>query len=71
VNTRKVKLVRKHNGDEKKVGSDKTSSKGKFSIGAGSPPVKDGKYYAEVKVKQIDSGEKTCLSETSGSIKFS
>ena len=71
VNARKVKLIRKANGDEKKLGTDETNSKGKFSIGAGSPPIKEGKYYAEVKEKSIDSGEKTCLSQTSGSIKLS
>ena len=71
VNARKVKLVRKANGDEKKLGDDKTNSKGKFSIGAGSPPIKSGKYYAEVKQKSIDSGAKTCLARTSGSIKLS
>ena len=72
VNGRKVKLYRKHDGDEKKLGDDKTNSKGKFSIGAGTPPVKDGKYYAEVKEKTVGSDDdKTCLSATSGSVKFS
>ena len=73
VKGRKVKLIRKHNGNEKKLGDDKADSKGKFSIDGGSFPPKDGKYYAEVKEITIGSGENEaiCLAKTSASIKLS
>ena len=68
---RKVKLYRKSNGNNKKVGGDETSGKGKFSIGLGSPPAKDGKYYAEVNEANVGNNGNTCLAKTSGSIKLS
>ena len=46
---RKVALYRKKNGDKKKLGSDQTNAKGKFSIGVGGGP-KNGKYFAEAGV---------------------
>ena len=45
---RKVVLVRKRNGDKKKLGTDSTNGKGKFSIGVGGDP-KDGNYFAQAK----------------------
>jgi hypothetical protein len=73
VSDRKVKLYRKKNGDDKKLGGDETNGKGKFSIDVGSAPPKDGTYYAEVKQATIGGSgdEKTCLAKTSGSIKLS
>ena len=68
---RKVKLIRKKNGDEKKVGDDKTNGKGKFAIDLGSGPPKDGKYYAEVKAATVGNNGNSCLAKTSGSIKLS
>ena len=73
VKDRKVKLYRKKNGDQKKLGGDDTNDKGKFSIDVGTPPAKDGKYYAEVKEATIgeEGNEKTCLARTSPTIKLS
>jgi hypothetical protein len=73
VKDRKVKLYRKRNGDEKKLGGDDTNDKGKFSIDVGTPPAKNGKYYAEVKEATIgeEGNEKTCLARTSPTIKLS
>ena len=68
---RKVKLYRKQSGDTKKLGDDKTSGKGKFSIGLGDAPPKDGKYYAEVKEATVGDNDNTCLSKTSPSLKLS
>ena len=70
---RKVKLYRKKSGDDKKLGGEKTNNKGKFTIDVGTPPIKDGTYYAEVEQAKIgDSGDKkTCLAKTSGSVKLS
>jgi hypothetical protein len=68
---RKVKLIRKKNGDEKKVGDDKTNGKGKFQIDLGSGPPKDGKYYAEAKSATVGDNGNTCLAKTSGSVKLS
>ena len=70
MNGRQVKLFRKHNGSKKKLGSDKTNSKGKFSIGT-SGKVKDGSYYSKVSKKDFDSGKKVCEDVTSGKIKIS
>ncbi len=71
VNGRKVKVIRQHNGDKKTLGSDDANSNGHFDIKLPSSDVKNGKYYAKVKKKNFDNGEKTCLSATSGSIKIS
>ena len=71
VKGRKVKLIRKHNGNKKTLGDDKTNSKGKFNIKLSTGNPKNGKYYAKAKKKTFESGQKTCLSETSGSIKIS
>jgi hypothetical protein len=68
---RKVKLIRKKSGDEKKVGDDKTNGKGKFDIDLGSGAPKEGKYYAEVKAATVGNNGNTCLARTSGSIKLS
>jgi hypothetical protein len=71
VNGRKVKLIRQHNGNKSTLGSDDANSDGHFDIKLGSGKVKDGKYYAKVKKKGFDNGQKTCLSATSSSIKIS
>ena len=70
VNKRQVKLFRKHNGKKKKLGSDKTNSKGKFSIDI-SGKLKDGSYYSKVSKKDFDNGKKVCEDVTSGKIKIS
>jgi 5-hydroxyisourate hydrolase-like protein (transthyretin family) len=70
VNKRQVKLFRKHNGKKKKLGSDKTNSKGKFSIEI-SGKLKDGSYYSKVPKKDFDNGKKVCEDVTSGKIKIS
>ena len=71
VKGRKVKLIRKHNGNKKTLGDDKTNSKGKFNIKLSTGNPKNGKYYAKAKKKKFDSDQKICLSETSGSVKIS
>ena len=70
VNKRQVKLFRKHNGKKKKLGGDKTNSKGKFSIDI-SGKLKDGSYYSKVSKKDFDKGKKVCEDVTSGKIKIS
>ena len=70
VNKRQVKLFRKHNGNKKKLGSDKTNSKGKFSIEI-SGKLKNGSYYSKVSKKKFDSGKKVCEDRTSPKIKIS
>ena len=70
VNERQVKLFRKHNGNKKKLGSDKTNSKGKFSIGI-SGKIKNGSYYSKVSKKKFDNGKKVCEDRTSPKIKIS
>lgn len=71
VKGRKVKLLRKHNGNTKKLGGDKTDSDGKFKIKLSSGKPKNGKYYAKAKKKSFDNDKKLCLAVTSGSIKVS
>jgi hypothetical protein len=69
---RKVKLFRKHNGDEKKLGGDHTNGKGKFVIGLGDAPPKEGTYHAEVKQTKVgDQNQNTCLERTSPKLKLS
>jgi 5-hydroxyisourate hydrolase-like protein (transthyretin family) len=70
VNARQVKLFRKHDGNKKKLGSDKTNGKGKFSIDV-SGKLKDGSYYSKVSKKDFDSGKKICEDVTSPKIKIS
>jgi 5-hydroxyisourate hydrolase-like protein (transthyretin family) len=70
VNSRQVKLFRKHNGNKTKLGSDKTNSKGKFSIGV-SGKLKNGSYYSKVSKKKYDNGKKVCEDVTSGKVKIS
>jgi len=70
VNKRQVKLFRKHNGNKKKLGGDKTNSKGKFSI-AISGKLKNGSYYSKVSKKKFDNGKKVCEDRTSPKIKVS
>lgn len=70
VNKRQVKLFRKHNGNKKKLGGDKTDDKGNFSIDI-SGKLKDGSYYAKVSKKDFDNGKKVCEDVTSGKIKLS
>ena len=70
VNGRQVKLFRKHNGNQKKLASDKTDSKGKFSIDI-SGKLKNGSYYSKVSKKDFDNGKKVCEDVTSGKIKIS
>ena len=71
VSKRKVKLIRKHNGNTDALGHDETGDRGKFNIELSRPKPKKGKYYAKVKQKKIDNGGKTCLSVTSGSVTVS
>ena len=70
---RKVRLYRKKSGNTDKVGGDHTDGKGKFEIGLGSGPPKQGKYYAEIKQTNIGASgnKKTCLGRKSGSVKIS
>jgi hypothetical protein len=73
VKNRKVKVFRKQSGNKSKLGSDKTNDKGKFGIGL--PSLKNGKYFAEVKEKDLadtSSGEaRVCLSRNSGKVTIS
>lgn len=71
VKGRKIKLIRKHNGNTKTLGDDKTNSKGKFDVKLSTGKPNNGKYYAKAKKKKFDNDEKTCLSVTSGTIKIS
>jgi hypothetical protein len=71
VNNRKVKVIRKHNGNQETVGKDKTNGGGNFKILLPSGPVKSGTYYAKVKKKDFDTGHKVCLDAQSGTIKVS
>jgi hypothetical protein len=74
VKDRKVKVYRKKNGNKDKLGSDKTNNKGKFSVGVGNGPPKDGKYFAEVKESSYTGGDGdkvTCLDNKSGSVSIS
>jgi hypothetical protein len=57
VKGRKVVLYRRKSGDKKKLGSDKTNNKGKFSIGLGDGPPKNGKYFAEAKKSSFENGK--------------
>lgn len=71
VKGRKVKLIRKHNGNKKTLGDGKTNKKGKFDIKLSTGHPKNGQYYARVKKKKFDNGEKICLSVNSRTIKIS
>jgi hypothetical protein len=72
VSDRKVKLFRKHNGSEKKLGGDHTNGKGKFVIELGSGPPKQGTYHAEVKQTKVgESNQNTCLARSSPTLKLS
>jgi hypothetical protein len=69
VQDRKAVLYRQHSGNTDKLGGDHTNDKGKFEIGLGSGPPREGKYYA--KIKQAKLGHDTCLARTSPSVKLS
>jgi hypothetical protein len=71
VKGRKVKLIRKHNGNKKTLGADRANRHGKFDIKLSNRKVKNGKYYAKAPKKSFDNGKKTCLSATSGSVGIS
>jgi hypothetical protein len=74
VKGRKVVLYREKSGDKKKLGSDKTNNKGKFSIGLGGGPPKNGKYFAQAKKSsfQNSNGDKvTCLDVDSAKVTLS
>jgi hypothetical protein len=60
----KVKVFRKRHRDDKKIGSDKTDSKGKLKL---RKRVQDGKYYATVAASTVEAG--TCESEKSKTVK--
>jgi hypothetical protein len=60
----KVKVFRKRHRDDKKIGSDKTDSKGSLKL---HKRVQDGKYYATVAASTVDAG--TCESEKSKAVK--
>ena len=74
VDGRKVTVYRKKSGDKTKLGSDKTNDKGKFKVGVGNGPPKDGKYLAQVKQSTFEANDGnriTCKPETSVSVKIS
>jgi hypothetical protein len=74
VKQRKVKLIRKHDGNKQTLGTDKTNGKGKWDISL-SGVAKVGKYYAQVKKKSLGTngaGDKqVCLAEKSGKLNVS
>jgi|RhiMetdeSRZDD1v2_1073273.scaffolds.fasta_scaffold2252495_2 hypothetical protein len=72
VSDRKVKLFRKHNGEEQKLGGDHTNGKGKFVIDLGSGAPKQGSYHAEVKQAKVGGqNQNTCLARSSPTVKLS
>jgi 5-hydroxyisourate hydrolase-like protein (transthyretin family) len=71
VKGRTVEVIRKHNGNQQTLGKHGTSSDGKFSISLSSAEVKNGTYFAKVKVKTYDNDQKVCESAQSGTIKVS
>jgi hypothetical protein len=72
VDGRKVKLFRKHHGNETKLGGDHTNGKGKFVIDLGSGTPRKGSYHAEVKQAKVgDSNQNTCLARSSPTVKLS
>jgi len=72
VSDRKVKLLRKHNGKEQKLGGDHTNAKGKFVIDLGSGTPKKGSYHAEVKQTKVGGqNQNTCLARSSPTVKLS
>lgn len=68
---RTVEVIRKHNGNQQELGKNGTNGNGQFSISLASGKVKNGTYYAKVKVKKYDNGQKVCESAQSGTIKVS
>lgn len=68
-----MKLVRKKSGNEKTLGSDKTSGKGKFKIKLSGGTLGKGKYFAKVKKSSFKkSGDKiVCGKAKSGSVSVS
>ena len=71
VKGRTVEVIRKRNGNQKVLKKNGTNGNGKFSISLSSGDVKNGGYYAKVKVKKYDSGKKVCEAAQSGTIKIS
>ena len=72
VSDRKVKLFRKHNGKQTKLGGDHTNGKGKFVIDLGSGAPRNGTYHAEVKQTRVGgSNQNTCLARSSPTVKLS
>jgi hypothetical protein len=73
IKQRKVKLIRKHSGNEQKLGSDKTNGKGKWDIDLSTGQLKNGKYFAEVTKKDLggDGEKEVCLADKSGKIEVS
>jgi 5-hydroxyisourate hydrolase-like protein (transthyretin family) len=70
VKSRKVELIRKHNGNQSTLGKDTTNDSGKFKIVLSSGQAKNGTYYAKVKTKDFDTN-KTCEHAQSATIKVS
>jgi hypothetical protein len=68
VDGRKVVLYRKQNGNQKKLGGDKTDENGKFKISLSGGQIQNGKYYAIVKQDKIGNGA-VCLEKQSGYVK--
>lgn len=66
---RKAKLLRKHNGKTKTLGSDESDKGGDFKIKVTDPPT-EGKFYGVIKQKTIGSGDSkiVCLERETGSI---
>ena len=71
VKGRTVEVIRKHNGNQQVLKKNGTNSNGKFSITFSSGELKNGAYYAKVKVKKYDNDQKVCESAQSGSVKLS
>ena len=71
VKGRQIKLIRKHNGDQKTLGSDKTNDNGHFSIAVSASDFTNGNYHAKAKAKTFDNGQKKCNSATSGTVQIS
>jgi 5-hydroxyisourate hydrolase-like protein (transthyretin family) len=71
VKGREIKLFRKHNGDQKTLGDDKTNDNGHFKIDVSASDFTNGRYYAKAKSKTFDGGQKKCNSARSGTVQIS
>ena len=71
VKGRTVEVIRKRNGNQKTLKKNGTDGNGRFSISLSSDQLKNGGYYAKVKVKYYDNNQKICKHAQSGTIKIS